>query len=174
MEPLRSHEGDAARLDPFAAARNHPDLRPPSDNPVVQVPVFSQDALVAPDPFAAACHHPGHHFVPHGHPLGLSPSLTIDPFAAARNFSGARSPSSNTLLTTDLASENDLFAQASSADNASKGPSAVPSHPSTPKPERRQLDDALVDTPPAKKAKVNNTVVRPPTFVMYSVSHCPP
>ena len=104
-----------------------------------------------PDPFAAARNYAG--VVPStiaGSPL----SPYIDPFAAARNFPSPQASVLGNRVPADVALQNYLRAQARA------GTSSDLLH-TTSKPER-QVDRPGEEAPPAKKAKVNNTIVRMP------------
>ena len=147
MTPPFENGPDPHSFDPFAAARNHPAILSPD----LTIPVSNPSAPL-PDPFAAVRNYAG--VVPSTSRAASPLPPYIDPFAAARNFPSSQATASGTLLPAEVALQNYLRAQ------AHVGTSSHPLH--TTSKSERQVDRPGEEAPPAKKAKVNNTIVRMP------------
>ncbi|PIL33158.1 hypothetical protein GSI_04608 [Ganoderma sinense ZZ0214-1] len=140
--PVSDNSIGSSSQDPFAAARNHPTARGPGHADSLP------DAPTPPlrDPFAAACNYAGAISS-----VGSQSVPYVDPFAVARNYPGVQSAKPVPLTSAEVALQNYLRAQARA------GPSTqLP--PVVSKAERRQLNHTSEEGPPAKKAKVNNTI----------------
>ncbi|PIL28435.1 hypothetical protein GSI_08469 [Ganoderma sinense ZZ0214-1] len=139
--PVSDNPTGSPTVDRFAAARNHPIvLAPGLSSPPSDVTSSLRDT------FAAARNYPG------GTPSIASHHIPyVDPFAAARHFVAAQATTSDTPLPADAALQNYLRAQVR--------PDFLGKHLLTvSKAERRQIDPAAEEAPPAKKAKINNTI----------------
>ena len=132
-------------VDAFAAARDHlavsPSLAIPTPNPSARLP----------DPFAAARNYA--RVDSSSSSAGPPPSPYLDPFATARNFPHPQVTIPAVLGPADVALQNYLRAQSRSGNSSHPLPATL-------KAERREVDRPGEEAPPAKKAKVNNTIVR--------------
>ncbi|PIL28222.1 hypothetical protein GSI_09634 [Ganoderma sinense ZZ0214-1] len=121
-----AYDPDTPRVDPFAAARNHPTMPGvPSISSSTSRPVVGR--IESPNP------------------------NSVDPFGAARNYPGAVPSILNPQYNPAL--ENYLRAQAQTDLS-----SHLHALPVTSKAERRLDDHHNEGAPPAKKAKLNNTI----------------